>query len=121
MGTSGTSFLRLNVVICGVNQTNEAIINRVFPVQINENKRKREEKGDNILYTARIFRGDATSQGYLNRIKDYLNQNFNHFQNEQKKMIAKNVVLYFSNENQTLQQNSNSWVRFANHLNLFAE
>jgi uncharacterized protein (DUF697 family) len=36
-------------------------------------------------------------------------------------VIAKNVVLYFSDENQTPQQNSNSWVRFANHLNLFAE
>ena len=121
MGISGTSYLRLNVVICGVNQTNEAIINRVFPVQINENKRKREEKDDNILYTARIFRGAATSQDNLNRIKNYLNKNFNHFQNEQKKVIAKNVVLYFSDENQTPQQNSNSWVRFANHLNRFAE
>ena len=86
-----------------------------------ENKRKREEKGDNILYTARIFRGDATSQDNLNRIKNYLNKNFNHFQNEQKKVIAKNVVLYFSDENQTPQQNSNSWVRFANYLNLFEE
>jgi hypothetical protein len=121
MGISGTFYLRLNVVICGVNQRNEDIINRLFPVQINENKRKREEKGDNILYTARIFRGAATSRDNLNGIENYLNKNFNHFQNEQKKVIAKNVVLYFSDENQTPQQNSNSWVRFANHLNLFRE
>ena len=49
MGTSETSYLRLNVVICGVNQTNEDIINRLFPLQINENKRKRENNNDNIL------------------------------------------------------------------------
>ena len=55
MGT--TSYLRLNFVICGVNQINEDIINRLFPLKINENKIKREDKNDNILYTARIFRG----------------------------------------------------------------
>lgn len=119
MGT--TSYLRLNFVICGVNQINEDIINRLFPLKINENKIKREDKNDNILYTARIFRGAATSENNLNHIKDYLDKNFNHFQNEEKKMIAKNVVLYFSDENQTPQQNSNSWVTFANHLNLFPE
>jgi hypothetical protein len=91
-----------------VNQINEDIINRLFPLKINENKIKREDKNDNILYTARIFRGAATSKNNLNRIKDYLDKNFNHFQNEEKKMIAKNVVLYFSDENQTPQQNSNS-------------
>ena len=116
----GSSYLRLNVVVCGVNPSNEEIIDRLFPQTIEENKKQLERKDDKLLYTARIFRGQATSENNLERIKEYLNQNFDHFQNE-RNIIAKNVVLYFSDENMTLQQNSDEWVNFANNLNTFSE
>jgi len=118
----GSSFdLRLNVIVCGVNQVNEEIINKLFPVKIEEeeNKRKRENKDDKIFYTARIFRGHVSSENNLNTIKNYIHNNFAHF--HRKKTIAKNVVLYFSDENATLQQNSNVWVNIANKINTLPE
>lgn len=54
----GTSYLRLNIVVTGVNQTNEELINNVFPSIIERNKRSltRKENIGEIYYTARIFR-----------------------------------------------------------------
>lgn len=48
----GTSYLKLDIVICGMNQRNEEIVNRLFPTLIEPNIRKLERKDDNILYTA---------------------------------------------------------------------
>lgn len=56
MGSS--LYLRLNILICGINQNNEELINRLFPEQLEDNKRKLYRKKDNVLYTARIFRGE---------------------------------------------------------------
>lgn len=116
----GTTYLRLNVVICGVNQINEVIINRLFPQAIKENKRKYEFKDDKILYTARIFRGQATSRNNLSRIIAYLNNNYDHFENITNN-YAKTIVLYFSDEEQTLEQNSQAWVKIANTINTLPE
>ena len=118
MGSS--LYLRLNILICGINQNNEELINRLFPEQLEDNKRKLYRKKDNVLYTARIFRGEATSIDNLNRMKNYINQNFDHIQNE-KNVFPKNVLLYFSNENETLQQSSEKWKTIANHINTLPE
>ena len=115
----GTSYLTLDIVICGVNQLNEKIINRLFPLTKERNLRELIDKKDNIKYTAKIFRGPI-SENLLNNIKVYLNNNFDYYQT-QKQTIAKNVVLFFSDENQTLQQNSNKWRRIANYLNMLPE
>ena len=58
----GSSYQRLNIAVCGINQINEELINRLFPNRINRNQRelKREEKGDDIYYTVRIFRGQVS-------------------------------------------------------------
>lgn len=45
----GTSYLKLDIVICGMNQRNEEIVNRLFPTLIEPNIRKLERKDDNIL------------------------------------------------------------------------
>ena len=118
MGSS--LYLRLNILICGINQNNEELINRLFPEQLEDNKRKLYRKKDNVLYTTRIFRGEATSIDNLNRMKNYINQNFDHIQNE-KNVFPKNVLLYFSNENETLQQSSEKWKTIANHINTLPE
>jgi hypothetical protein len=80
MGT--IAYLRLNVAVCGVNQTNENIINRLFPQEVRRNKRKLISEDDNIFYTARIFRGDMNLNNNLNPIKEYINTNFDQIQNE---------------------------------------
>ena len=116
----GNSSLRLNISICGVNQRNERLINKLFPQIIQENKRKLEENGDNIFYTAKIFRGVATTEFNLNRIKNYINTNYDNVQNN-KKVFPKNIILYFSDENETLQQNMQNWTRFANRINTLPE
>ena len=118
MGSS--LYLRLNILICGINQNNEELINRLFPEQLEDNKRKLYRKKDNVLYTARIFRGEATSIDNLNRMKNYINQNFDHIQNE-KNVFPKNVLLYFSKENETLQQSSEKWKTIANYINTLPE
>ena len=118
MGSS--LYLRLNIILCGVNAHNEELINRLFPEEVEENKRKLERKDDNLLYTARIFRGDATSRRNLNKIKNYINTNFDLVQNE-KKAFPKNVLIYFSDENATLQQNSQKWATIANNINTLPE
>ena len=53
-------------------------------------------------------------------MKNYINQNFDHIQNE-KNVFPKNVLLYFSNENETLQQSSEKWKTIANHINTLPE
>ena len=120
MGSTYSKYLRLNILLCGVNPRNEVIIDKLFPQIIEENKRKLERKDDKILFTARIFRGQINSEENLNTIKEYINENFDHIQNE-RKIFPKNVILYFSEENETLQQNSQNWVRLANKLNTLPE
>ena len=44
MGSS--LYLRLNILICGINQNNEELINRLFPEQLEDNKRKLYRKKD---------------------------------------------------------------------------
>jgi hypothetical protein len=114
------SYLRLNVAVCGVNQTNESIINRLFPHEVRINKRKLISEDDNIFCTARIFRGNMNLDNNLNPIKEYINTNFDQIQNE-KKVFPKNAILYFSNENQTLQQNIQTWKRIAVAINTLPE
>ena len=114
------SYLRLNVVVCRVNQTNERIINRLFPHEVQGNKRKLISEDDNIFYTARIFQGDMNLDNNLNQIREYINTNFDQIQNE-KKVFPKNVILYFSNENQTLQQNIQAWMRITDEINTLPE
>ena len=46
MGSS--LYLRLNILICGINQNNEELINRLFPEQLEDNKRKLYRK--KIMY-----------------------------------------------------------------------
>ena len=53
-------------------------------------------------------------------MKNYINQNFDHIQNE-KNVFPKNVLLYFSNENETLQQSSEKWKTLANQINTLPE
>lgn len=116
----GASYLRLNIVIYGVNQTNEELINTVFPITIERNKRvlKRKEDIGEIYYTARIFRGGEHNN--LNQINQYLSVNFDNIQNN-KKVFPKNIVLYFSNENATLGQNRQNFIRIANSINNLPE
>ena len=116
----GSSYSRLNVVVCGINPRSEEIINRLFPQIIEGNKRKLEKSDDKILYTARIFNGSIANEGNLNRIKDYINQNFDHIQND-RNSFPKNIVIYFSDENDTIQQSSQNWVRLANKINTLPE
>ena len=56
----------------------------------------------------------------MNRIKDYINQNFDHIQND-RNSFPKNIVIYFSDENDTIQQSSQNWVRLANKINTLPE
>ena len=116
----GSSYSRLNVLVCGINPRSEEIINRLFPQIIEGNKRKLEKSDDKILYTARIFNGSIANEGNLNMIKDYINQNFDHIQND-RNSFPKNIVIYFSNENDTIQQSSQNWVRLANKINTLPE
>lgn len=116
----GTSYLRLNIVVSGVIQTNEELINNVFPTIIERNKRSltRKENIGEIYYTARIFREEE--QNNLDIINQYLSSNFDNIQNN-KKEFPKNIVLYFSNENATLLQNRQNFIRIANSINNLPE
>ena len=60
------------------------------------------------------------SEDNLNRIREYINTNFDQIQNE-RRVFPKNVILYFSNENQTLQQNIQTWKRIAVAINTLPE
>ena len=115
----GASYLRLNIAICGVNQINQEMIYRVFPKSINANKRELIREEDKIHYTARIFRGEI-EQNNLNIIREYINNNFDYIQNI-KKEFPKNVLIYFSDENATLQRNFRNFVRIANNMNILPE
>lgn len=81
MGSS--SYDSLNIAVCGINQANEELINRLFPTRINQNPRelKRKENGNDIYYTARIFRGQISQENTLNSIKDYINTEFDRILN----------------------------------------
>ena len=118
----GSSYQRLNIAVCGINQINEELINRLFPNRINRNQRelKREEKGDDIYYTVRIFRGQVSQDNILNLIKDYINTEFDRIQNERKE-FPKNVLLCFSNENATFQQNKQNFIGIADKINTLPE
>lgn len=116
----GNEYLRLNILVCGVNPRNENLISILFPDVVEENKRKLERKDDKIVYTARIFRGRIISEENLYRIKEYISNNFDYIQNG-KKEFPKNVILYFSDENQTLRRNLQTWVTIANAINTLPE
>jgi GTP-binding protein EngB required for normal cell division len=118
MGSS--PYLRLNISICGVNQLNEQLINRLFPDEVNQNKRELRRKDDNIYYTAKIFRGQVNQQNTLNRIIEYINRNFDYVQNV-KKEFPKNILLYFSDQNATFQQNKQNFISIANRINTLPE
>ena len=118
MGSS--PYLRLNISICGVNQLNEQLINRLFPDEVNQNKRELRRKSDNIYYTAKIFRGQVNQQNTLNRIIEYINRNFDYVQNV-KKEFPKNILLYFSDQNATFQQNKQNFISIANRINTLPE
>lgn len=118
MGSS--PYLRLNISICGVNQLNEQLINRLFPTRVNQNKRELRRKDDNIYYTAKIFRGQVNQQNTLNRIIEYINRNFDYVQNV-KKEFPKNILLYFSDQNATFQQNKQNFISIANRINTLPE
>ena len=113
----GASYLRLNIQICGMNERNRDIINKLFPQTLQNNQKlQRIEKDNNLWYTARKFPFENNS----NTLKHYINENFDKIEIH-KKSIANNVVLYFSDENQTLEQNSVEWKRLADNLNTLAE
>ena len=116
----GTAYLRLNIVVSGMNPANEELINNIFPTIIERDKRslKRKENIGEVYYTARIFRGEE--QNNLNTINQYLSSNFDNIQNN-KKEFPKNVFLYFSNENATLQQKRQNFIRIANSINNLPE
>ena len=116
----GNDYLRLNIIVCCVNPSSENLINKLFPEIVEENKRMLEKKDDKIRYTARIFKGRTTSEGNLNRIREYISNNYDHIQNG-KKEFPKNVLLYFSDENQSLRQNLHSWIIIANAINILPE
>lgn len=118
MGSS--PYLRLNISICGVNEINEQLINRLFPTRVNQNKRELRRKDDNIYYTAKIFRGQVNQQNTLNGIIEYINRNFDHVQNV-KKEFPKNILLYFSDQNATFQQNKQNFISIANRINTLPE
>ena len=118
MGSS--PYLRLNISICGVNEINEQLINRLFPDEVNQNKRELRRKDDNIYYTAKIFRGRVNQQNTLNRIIEYINRNFDYVQNV-KKEFPKNILLYFSDQNATFQQNKQNFISIANRINTLPE
>ena len=40
----GSSYDRLNIAVCGINQANEELINRLFPTRINQNQRELKRK-----------------------------------------------------------------------------
>ena len=81
MGASTSSYLSLNVVICGVNGRNISIINRLFPDEVSRNKRKLQSKDDGIFCAAILFQGDMNSSNNLNQIREYINRNFDQIQN----------------------------------------
>lgn len=115
----GASYLRLNVVVCGVNGENTIIINRLFPDEVRINKRQLISKDDNIFYTARLFQGDMNLANNLNQIKEYINGNFDQIRKTNE--YPKNVILYFSDEGLTLQQNIQTWRRITNKINELPE
>ena len=119
MGSS-SPYLRLNISICGVNEINEQLINRLFPDEVNQNKRELRRKSDNIYYTAKIFRGQVNQQNTLNRIIEYINRNFDHVQNVRGE-FPKNILLYFSDQNATFQQNKQNFISIANRINTLPE
>ena len=118
MGSS--PYLRLNISICGVNQLNEQLVNRLFPDEVNQNKRELRRKSDNIYYTAKIFRGQVNQQNTLNGIIEYINRNFDHVQNVRRE-FPKNILLYFSDQNATFQQNKQNFISIANRINTLPE
>ena len=118
MGSS--PYLRLNISICGVNEINEQLINRLFPTRVNQNKRELRRKDDNIYYTAKIFRGQVNQQNTLNGIIEYINRNFDHVQNVRRE-FPKNILLYFSDQNATFQQNKQNFISIANRINTLPE
>ena len=120
MGISTSSYLSLNVVVCGMNGRNISIINKLFPNKVSRNKRKLESKDDNIFYTAYLFQGDMNLAGSLNQMKEYINGNFDQIRNETNE-FPKNVILYFSDENITLQQNIQTWRRITDKINELPE
>ena len=119
MGSS-SPYLRLNISICGVNEINEQLINRLFPDEVNQNKRELRRKSDNIYYTAKIFRGQVNQQNTLNRIIEYINRNFDYVQNVRGE-FPKNILLYFSDQNATFQQNKQNFISIANRINTLPE
>ena len=103
-----------------MNGRNISIINRLFPDEVRINKRKLISKDDNIFYTARLFQGDMNLANSLNQIKEYINWNFDQIRKERNE-FPKNVILYFSDENRTLQQNIQTWTRITNKINELPE
>jgi uncharacterized protein (DUF697 family) len=103
-----------------VNQLNEQLINRLFPTRVNQNKRELRRKDDNIYYTAKIFRGQVNQQNTLNRIIEYINRNFDYVQNVRGE-FPKNILLYFSDQNATFQQNKQNFISIANRINTLPE
>ena len=53
----GTAYVRLNIVVSGMNPANEELINNIFPTIIGRDKRslQRKENIGEVYYTARIF------------------------------------------------------------------
>ena len=115
MGSS--PYLRLNIQIYGMNEINRDIINKLFPqTPQNDQKLQRKDENDKLFYTARIFPSENNS----NTLIQYINKNFDYIETH-KNNIANNVILYFSDENKTLEQNSVEWKRFAENLNTLEE
>ena len=118
MGSS-TSYLRLNIFVSGVTETNEEIINKLFPKALEENKRELKKDDDKIHYTARILRGQI-NENHLNEIKYNINRDFDDIQNKEK-TFPKNVILCFTNENENIRRSVLKWVRIANKINTLPE
>ena len=117
----GSSYeICLNIIACGTNLINTDLINRIFPDVINGNQRKLQRKKDKLLYTATIYRGEINSDNNLNRITRQINRDFDDIQSQQKP-LKNDIILYFSDENSTFQQNFESWILFLNLINTLPE
>ena len=72
----GASYLRLNIQICGMNERNRDIINKLFPqTSQNDQKLQRKDENDKLFYTARIFPSENNSNTliqYINKNSDYI-------------------------------------------------
>ena len=115
----GSNYSKLDIIVCGFNGINLNLVAKLFPNELRENERQLRNKEDKMIYNATIFNDSAISNQNLIRIVNLIKEKFN--REQQNKVLAKNVILCFSNEYATDDDNLNSMAIIANKINELPE